>query len=345
MCVDTAGGDFGFGIAFGRSGSEGPVVELRFQSCEGGIRVGSGRVKFEPARGETIGKNELKSFAYGGEIAMSGGAESGGEIAAGGYIQMDGLAFVPIGGDLKDRGTAEATMSEEHLFAEGDFSGRGNDFGGDTGEIGVALLIGAIENKRNEGGSRGNKGMAELAGEVVTEGGGAHFRNGEAAGGNNEDGCAKFGGISAKKKFSGTGDFRDAGVEENLDVRGTAFGFEEIANVSGGIVAEELTESFFVIGDVMFLEEGEEIGRSVTGKGGFGEMGIGGKEILGRGVDVGEIAAATTRDEDFFADAVGMFEDSYAAAAFAGFEGTEETGGAGAEDQDVKRMGQKGLRE
>ena len=61
-------------------------------------------------------------------------------------------------------------------------------------------------------------------------------------------------------------------------------------------------------------------------------MGIGGEEVIRGGVNVGEIAAATAGDEDFFADAVGVFKDGDAAAAVAGFDGTKEAGGASAED-------------
>ena len=80
----------------------------------------------------------------------------------------------------------------------------------------------------------------------------------------------------------------------------------------------------------MLFEEREEIGGSVTGQNGFGEVGIGGEEVVGSGVQVGEIAAASSGDENFLADAVGMFEDSDAAAAVGGFDGGEEAGGTGA---------------
>ena len=42
------------------------------------------------------------------------------------------------------------------------------------------------------------------------------------------DGGAKFGGIRAEDEFGGTLNFGDAGVEEDLDVGGAAFGFEEV---------------------------------------------------------------------------------------------------------------------
>jgi len=102
------------------------------------------------------------------------------------------------------------------------------------------------------------------------------------------------------------------------------------------MVAEELAERFLVIGDAMFVDESEKIVGSETGEGGFCEMRIGGDEIFGSGVKVGEVAAASAGNEDFFADAVGVFEERDATAASAGLEGAEETGGTSAEDQDVE---------
>ena len=72
-------------------------------------------------------------------------------------------------------------------------------------------------------------------------------------------------------------------------------------------------------------------------------MFVGAEKILGAGADVREIATAAAGDKDFFADAVGAFEDGNAAAALAGFGGAEESSGSGAEDECVKfvrRVGQ-----
>jgi hypothetical protein len=61
-------------------------------------------------------------------------------------------------------------------------------------------------------------------------------------------------------------------------------------------------------------------------------VGIGGKEVFRRGMNVCEIAAAAAGDEDFLANAVGMFDYCDAAAALACLDGAEEAGGAGAEN-------------
>ncbi len=53
------------------------------------------------------------------------------------------------------------------------------------------------EDERDEAGAGLDDFQAELAGEVVAEGGGAHFGDGEAAGGDDKSGGAVFGGIAA----------------------------------------------------------------------------------------------------------------------------------------------------
>ncbi len=129
-------------------------------------------------------------------------------------------------------------------------------------------------------------------------------------------------------------------VQDNFYIGGAAFGFQHVGDVAGGVVAEELAERFFVVGDAMFFDEGEEISRRVAGQSGFGEVGIGREEILRLTMDVGEVAAASAGDEDFLADAVGVFEDGDATAELARFDGAQQAGCAAADDQDVEFLGQ-----
>jgi hypothetical protein len=157
-------------------------------------------------------------------------------------------------------------------------------------------MIGAVKDKRNEGGARRNDIVAEQAGDVVAERRCAHFRDGKAAGGDDEDWRAEFVGGGAQDKFRGAVDFGDARVEKNLDVSGAAFEFEKISDFGGGIVAEELAEGFFVVGDAMLFEECKKIGGRVTCQGGFCEVGIGGEEIFRGGMEIGEVAAAPAGD-------------------------------------------------
>ena len=56
-------------------------------------------------------------------------------------------------------------------------------------------------------------------------------------------------------------------------------------------------------------------------------------------MEIGEIAAASTGDEDFLADFFGVLEKQNSPAAFTGFNGAEEARGAGA-DNDCVEIGQ-----
>ena len=90
-----------------------------------------------------------------------------------------------------------------------------------------------------------------------------------------------------------------------------------------------------MIGNFVFFDKSDEVGGSVAGQGGFGEVWILREEILRLAMKVGEVAAASAGNKDFFADFFGAFEEQDTAAAFGGFSGAEEAGGAGAEDEDV----------
>src|ERR1019366_4571426 len=64
-------------------------------------------------------------------------------------------------------------------------------------------------------------------------------------------------------------------------------------------------------------------------------MGIRGNEILRAGVQIGEIAAAAARDQNFLADAIRVFEDQDASSARAGFDGTHQPGRTGSQNDGV----------
>src|SRR5208282_2393609 len=95
---------------------------------------------------------------------------------------------------------------------------------------------------------------AELAGEVIAQTGGAHFGDGESAGGDYQGGGMIFGRVAADDEFGGVEDFGDFGVQDESYVGGAAFGFEHVGDVARRIVAEELAECFFVVGDAVLID-------------------------------------------------------------------------------------------
>ena len=102
------------------------------------------------------------------------------------------------------------------------------------------------------------------------------------------------------------------------------------------MIAKELAERFFVIGDPVFFHQGDEIGRGIAGESGFGEVRIFREKVFRLAIKIREIAAASARDEDFFANFVGAFQNDDAAAAFAGFDSAEEAGGPAPQNHHVE---------
>jgi hypothetical protein len=132
----------------------------------------------------------------------------------------------------------------------------------------------------------------------------------------------------------------DSAVEKNLYAGGAAFRFQHVSDVFRGAIAEKLAQRLLVVRNAMFFNQRDEIDRRVTGEGGFRKMFVCGDEVLRPAMEVGEIAAASAGDQDFLADAFGALQHRDAAAAFAGFDGAEQAGGAGTKNQSVKLVDQ-----
>jgi len=132
----------------------------------------------------------------------------------------------------------------------------------------------------------------------------------------------KFGVRGVRDELSGSADLTNFRIQKDGHVGVVAFGLEHAENVAGGAVAEKLAESFLVVGDAVLFDEGDEIGGSVAGQCGFGEVRVGGEKVFRLAVKVGEVAASAAGDQNFISQAVGMFEHGDAASALAGFDGT-----------------------
>jgi len=197
-------------------------------------------------------------------------------------------------------------------------------------------LIGGDKNEGDERWAWFDDFEVELAGEVVTEAGGAHFRDGEASGGDDECGRAEFAVVGEDVEGVVAPDFGDLDIAEYGDASFSRFGEQHVEDVAGGAVGEELAELLFVPGDAVLFDESEEIGGGVAGERGFREVRILGEEIFREAVEVGEVAAASAGDEDFLAGTGCALEDGYAATTTARFDGTHEAGSACAEDEGVE---------
>ena len=106
-------------------------------------------------------------------------------------------------------------------------------------------------------------------------------------------------------------------------------------NVGGSPVAKELPKLLLVPRDLVLLYQLQEVRRGVAGKRGLGKVRIRREEVLGCGVKIGEVTAASTRDQDLLANARGMLEQENATATTGCMHGAEQTGSAGPHNEDV----------
>jgi hypothetical protein len=343
--VNAAGCNLGFAVAFGTGGGEGPGVEVLLEGCK--ACVGEADVvpaECEPALGDALREGDFERGVEGVEVAGGLAGENRREdFAARGEVERDGFAGTPVGGDLQDGRTAEAAMSDEELFtkrgslAACGFRMRGGDgFGGGAGEVAPVLGVLGVEDQRDEGGAGLDDGVAELPGELVAEGRGAEAGDGEAASSDDELCAGVCAAAGLEDEFAGgLSDGSDVGGAERGDVGFGALLFKHVDDVTSGGVAEELAEGFFVEGDAVFFDEGDEVAGCVAGEGGLGEVRVVAEEVFGAGAEVGEVAAAAAGDEDLAAGLFAVVEQEDAPVVAAGLGGGEEASSAGAEDDGV----------
>lgn len=85
----------------------------------------------------------------------------------------------------------------------------------------------------------------------------------------------------------------------------------------------------------MFFDEAHEVGWSIARQRRLGEVWIGRKKVFRADVEVGEITAAATGDQNLLADAIRAFQYQDTPAPLASFDGTHQAGSACSENDDV----------
>jgi hypothetical protein len=127
----------------------------------------------------------------------------------------------------------------------------------------------------------------------------------------------------------------DSATENYFYSGGAAFGFEHFQDVLRGAVAEELAQRFLVIGNAMFLDQGDEIRRRESGQCGFREVRICRNEMFRWTLQVGEITPSAAGDQDLLAGTIRALEDRDAPPAFAGLDCAHEPRGPGAQNYRI----------
>lgn len=230
-------------------------------------------------------------------------------------------------------------MRDQHFFAEALLSASGDDFCGNACEVAIAFAVFGAESQRHQCRAARLECDAELLGDVIAKRGRPHLGDRESASGDYQRWSGKLRILRGYCEAKIVSDFLNMRVEEDFYACSGAFFFEQCDDLLRGAIAEELAKRLLVIGDLVFFNERDEILRGVASQCGFGEVGIGGEKILRRAVEVRKIATATTGDENLFADAVSVIENSNALAAFRGFDGAHQASGTSSENDCVKFVG------
>jgi hypothetical protein len=205
-----------------------------------------------------------------------------------------------------------------------------------TGEFGPTLF-GAAEQEWNEGGSRLDDLEPEFTGEFVGEAGGSHLWNRQAACGDDQCGRSELTGSGVNVELSGCAlDGYAASLENKFYAGSFALELKHVEDLAGGVIAEELAQCLFVPLDSVALDKFEEVLRLIESQSRFGEVRIRGDEVSRSAMNIGEVAAASARDEDLAAGLGIVFEEEDSPVALTGGGGAHETGGASAKDDDVE---------
>ena len=337
--ADAARGDLGFLKAFRARGGDLPLVRAALQIFKAGVRPLRRRVQVEPTVGQPLGHDGAESALGRREIPRgSVRAQGSRDVLPRRQIDPDPFRLPPVGGDLQDCRAAQSAMSNEHLLAKRLFTARRDHFRGNAGQAAVALQIGGIEDERNQRRTRLPNRQPELARQVVSEGSGADFRQRESAGGHDQGVRPELVLARAKREPACFGDLGNPCAEKDTHAGGATFAFEQVGDLPRRVIAEELSERLFVIGDAVLFYERDEVRGSVPRQGRFAEVRIGGQEIFRTAMQIGEVAAAASGDEDFLADLLGMLQHSNAAPALGGLDGAHESCRARAEHDDIERL-------
>ena len=119
-------------------------------------------------------------------------------------------------------------------------------------------------------------------------------------------------------------------------LRPVAFFHEHFDNLARGSVTEQLTKRFFMKGDTIAAHQFDKILRRVPSQRRLGKMRVGGQIAFLRmdrcRVDVGEIAAATTRNQDFLTRSRCMVNHQHAPSALPCGQRTHQSSAASAQN-------------
>src|SRR3546814_3182224 len=96
--------------------------------------------------------------------------------------------------------------------------------------------------------------------------------------------------------------------QPDFDPGGGAFRQQQVDDLAGRAVAEQLPQGLLVPGDAVAVDQGDEVLRRVAAQRRHAEVRVGRQEIGRRGVQVGEVA----RSEEHTSELQSLMRSSYA---------------------------------
>src|SRR5271163_1109056 len=94
-----------------------------------------------------------------------------------------------------------------------------------------------------------------------------------------------------------------------------ALPLEHDHNVVGRSVAKQLPQLLLMPGDLVLLYQFDKVRRGIASQRGLGKVRISGEKVFGSGMQVGEVTAPSTGDQDLLAAPGGLFKHQNTAAA------------------------------
>ena len=241
------------------------------------------------------------------------------------------LAALPVRTDLQDRRTAEAAMGEQRRLAERRLAAARHHVGRNARQLGKQRIL-AAQRQRYQRRTRLDHLEPELAGELIGKGGGPQLGDRGPAGRNHQCGRACPADVELSIAMLDRAGFA---AKPDRDTATLAFLQQHGDDLLGRTIAEQLSQRLLVPGDVVAIDQLDEVRRGVARQRRLGEMRVGRKVAVGRGVDIGKVAPPAAGDQDLAANFIIVIEQQHPPSALAGGGGAEQPGGAGTEDDGV----------
>ena len=262
---------------------------------------------------------------------------------SGHQVDVQGVAGIPVAGNLQDRRTAHAAVGKQHVFGKAATIARGGDLHRQAAQALTQGLHAVAEHEGDQASASLGQADAELSRDIVADAAATQGGNRQGAGGNHQRStgdCAALPALGQGQSVPGRIVLYglqgiDLTVGLHLDSRPVTLGEQHVDNVLRRIQAEQLAVATFFVGNAMLFDQGDEVPLGVAAQRRLAEMRIVRQEVVGFDEMIGEIAAPATGHEDLLADLVGPLQHQNATAPLGGGETAQQARGTRAENDNI----------